>query len=51
MTRRRMALIRDAIIAIAIACAMVGTWELIDWLVSIGTSNPGAPAATGLIER
>jgi nitrate reductase NapE component len=48
--RRRRALIRDAMIAIAISCAFVGTWELVAWMASIGVSNPDAKGATGLIE-
>jgi hypothetical protein len=48
---RRRILIRDAMIAIAVACALVGVWELIDWLASIAMSNPDARPATGLIER
>jgi uncharacterized protein involved in exopolysaccharide biosynthesis len=49
--KRRIILIRDAVLALAIACVLVGTWELVDWLNSIATSNPDAPAATGLVER
>jgi hypothetical protein len=45
-----MRLIRDAIIAIAVACVLVGSWELVGWLASIGTSAPDAQPATGLVE-
>jgi hypothetical protein len=51
MARRHMEPIRDAMIAVAVACALVGTWELVDWLVLIGTSDPDAAAATGLVGR
>ena len=50
MTRKRMRLIRDAPIAIAVACVLVGSWELVGWLASIGTSDPDAQPATGFIE-
>jgi hypothetical protein len=47
----RRILIRDAMIAIAIAFALVGAWELVAWLASIAMSNPDARVATGLVER
>jgi hypothetical protein len=50
MTQKRMRLIRDAIIAIAVACVLVGSWELVGWLASIGTSAPDAQLAKGLVE-
>jgi hypothetical protein len=50
-SRLRRILIRDAMIAIAIACALVGAWELVVWLASNGMSNPDARAVTGLIAR
>jgi hypothetical protein len=37
--------------AIAVACMLVGGWELADWLARIAISDPNARAATGLIER
>jgi hypothetical protein len=49
--RPRWALIRDVLIAITVACVVVGAWELFDWLASIGMSNPDARAATGLMEK
>jgi hypothetical protein len=51
MTRRRIGVIRDAVMAIAVACILVGGWELGDWLAWIAISDPNARAATGLIER
>jgi hypothetical protein len=45
-----MGLIRDAMIAIAVACILVGGWEIVGWLISIGASNPDAQTASGLIE-
>jgi hypothetical protein len=45
-----MELIRDAMIAIAVACIFVGALEFVDWLSSIGTSDPDAQLSTGLIE-
>jgi hypothetical protein len=32
MSRKHLALIRDAIIALAVAMIIVGAWELITWL-------------------
>jgi hypothetical protein len=49
--RRRRSLIRDALIAVAVACILVGGWELFDWLASIGMSNPDARAASRLIQE
>ena len=43
-------LIRDAMIAVAVACILVGGWEIVGWLNSIGASNPDAQTASGLIE-
>jgi hypothetical protein len=51
MTRRHFGLIRDALTAIAVACIVVGGWELADWLAWIAISDPNAPAATGLIGK
>ncbi len=51
MIRRRVELIRDAVMAIAFACILVGGWEFADWLAWIAVNDPNARAATGLIER
>jgi len=51
MTRSYVGLIRDAAAAIAVACILVGGWELADWLAWIVITDPNAPATTGLIGK
>lgn len=50
MIQERLGLIRDAVIAIVVACGLVGGLELMEWLGSIGTSDPDALTATGLVQ-